>query len=260
MTRAIFTTQPSNSDPKHNPYWEGGILPKIGQHQNTLIAIYNPALLDNLAFDTSATHAHFYREGFEEVIEERGWVVARHEDTYVGLYSAQPTAWAEEPSAYAGRDLIAQGKNNIWLCHVGDRNTSSSFQAFVDMVLTSVVEINTVERDSLLGCFEDNSCLTGNILDLVQCFSSGTCALAEHLQTSELSRCLINHTEETLDDVLDIVNHTIGTKDHAHTVLPYINCLSIAEQEMKVRWYLNGTLFSFGWNEPFEVEVTSASV
>ena len=60
VTRAIFTTQPSSQDTKHDPYWVGGILPKIWQFQNTLIAIYNPALLDNLTFDTSATARSIY--------------------------------------------------------------------------------------------------------------------------------------------------------------------------------------------------------
>ena len=261
VTRAIFTTQPSSQDTKHDPYWVGGILPKIGQHQNTLIAIYNPALLDNLAFDTSATHAHFFKEGFDEVIEENSWVLGRTVDTYVALYSWQPAVWADETSEYANRDLIAEGKNNVWICHVSDKNNSGSFDTFVDNVLASVVDISTRGTDSLVSCLEENSCLTGNILDLVSCWSSGTiCPLNDHLQTSQLSQCLLSNGDDNYDEALGSLSKLDGKEgleflDNTHTILPYIDCLTEAEEEMSVKFYLNGTLFSFGWEEPFEVQV-----
>jgi len=265
VTRAIFTTQPSSRDTKHDPYWVGGILPKIGQHQNTLVAIYNPALLDNLAFDTSATHAHFYKEGFEEVIEENGWVVGRTVDTYVALYSAQPTVWADDPSEYANRDLIAEGRNNVWICHVSDKNTSGSFGTFADIVLSSVVEVNTRKTDSLVSCLEEHSCLTGNILDLVNCFSSRTtCQLEEHRQTSQLSQCLLDYSKDSYDEALDNLRE-LGEKggleliDKTHTILPYIDCLSGAEEDISVKFNLNGTLFTFGWDQPFEVQVLDSA-
>ena len=260
VTRAIFTTQPSNQDTKHDPYWVGGILPKLGQFQNTLIAIYNPALLDNLAFDTSATHAHFYKEGYEEVIEQNNWVLAKHGDTYVALFSAQPTSWADESSEYANRDLIAHGKKNVWICHVGDQNTSGSFESFVDMIATSRVEVNMMEKDSLMRCLEDNSCLTGNVLDAISCLSSGSCDLAQHLPTSELSQCLMNHSVTTMYEVVeDVIKHSLDGAtellEHGSVVGTYIDCLSLAEEDMSVKWYLNGTIFTFGWNEPFEVMI-----
>ena len=43
--------------------------------------------------------------------------------------------------------------------------------------------------------------------------------------------------------------------DKTHTILPYIDCLTEAEEGMSVHFYLNGTMFSFGWEEPFEVQV-----
>ena len=49
----------------------------------------------------------------------------------VALYSFQPTHWVQEPSDLANNDLIAQGKKNIWICHVEDKKTIGDFQSFV---------------------------------------------------------------------------------------------------------------------------------
>jgi hypothetical protein len=39
-------------------YWEGGILPNIGQFGSTLIALYNPEVLNTVVFGVNMTHAH----------------------------------------------------------------------------------------------------------------------------------------------------------------------------------------------------------
>ena len=39
-------------------YWEGGILPKIGQFGSTLISLYNPEVLNSVVFGVNMTHAH----------------------------------------------------------------------------------------------------------------------------------------------------------------------------------------------------------
>ena len=67
--RTVFTTQPTDHSYKHDQYWVGGVLPRLGQHTNTLLAVYNPALLVQLVFNTSITHAHFHRAGYDEVRE-----------------------------------------------------------------------------------------------------------------------------------------------------------------------------------------------
>ena len=37
VTKSVFTTQPTDHSYKHDTYWVGGVLPKIGQFKNTLI-------------------------------------------------------------------------------------------------------------------------------------------------------------------------------------------------------------------------------
>jgi hypothetical protein len=39
-------------------YWEGGILPNIGQFGSTLISLYNPEVLNTVVFGVNMTHAH----------------------------------------------------------------------------------------------------------------------------------------------------------------------------------------------------------
>jgi hypothetical protein len=44
--------------PFSGEYWEGGILPKIGQFGSTLISLYNPEVLNTVIFGVNMTHAH----------------------------------------------------------------------------------------------------------------------------------------------------------------------------------------------------------
>ena len=74
----MFTTQPTDHSYKHDQYWVGGVLPRLGQHSNTLLALYNPALLVQLLFNTSITHAHFHRAGYDEVRDIQDWLSWRH--------------------------------------------------------------------------------------------------------------------------------------------------------------------------------------
>ena len=69
-SKTVFTTQPTVASTEEGDHWGPGILPRLGQHKNTLMALYSPALIESLVFNTTATHAHFYKDGFDEVIEE----------------------------------------------------------------------------------------------------------------------------------------------------------------------------------------------
>ena len=51
---AVFTTQPTNTGERE--YWVGGVLPRLAQHRNTLLALYSPAPLLSIVFNTSITH------------------------------------------------------------------------------------------------------------------------------------------------------------------------------------------------------------
>ena len=81
---------------------------RLGQYKDTIIAIYNPALLVEIVFNTSITHAHFHRMGYDEVVEGSGWVVGRQGETFLALYSYQVQSWTDNPQ-YLDRELVAHG-------------------------------------------------------------------------------------------------------------------------------------------------------
>ena len=119
-----FTTHPARRTGPTPNYWAGsGVLPRAAQVGNVAIVVYRihrkPALYvaDRLPF----THAWLPRDRFDEVVEREGWIFARKGDGYLALRSQQPVRWQNEPGEDAGRELIAAGRANIWICEVGRR-------------------------------------------------------------------------------------------------------------------------------------------
>ncbi len=161
-----FTTHPARRTGPTPNYWAGsGVLPRAAQVGNVAIVIYRihrkPALYvrGRLPF----THAWLPRDCFDEVVEREGWIFARKGDGYLALRSQQPTRWQEEPGedvspadgicpadgAGRARELIAEGRSNIWICEVGRREddghfaagsfAAGSFAAFTDRICAAPV-------------------------------------------------------------------------------------------------------------------------
>jgi len=145
-----FTTHPARRTGPSPNYWAGsGVLPRAAQVGNVAIVIYRihrkPALYVRgmLPF----THAWLPRDRFDEVVEREGWIFARKGDGYLALRSQQPAGWQEAPGeddrsangAEGGRELIAAGRSNIWICEVGRRADAGSFTAFMDRICAAPV-------------------------------------------------------------------------------------------------------------------------
>ena len=81
----------------------------------------------------------------------------------------------EEPNKYAGRELLAWGEENVFICHVSSVEEDESFQIFRDRILQSEVEIRMESTDSLVTCMLHNHCLSGDLGRAVTCLltSSG---------------------------------------------------------------------------------------
>ena len=60
------------------------------------IALYNPALIVKTVLDVNMTHAHFYKPGFDEVIETDHWILGRQGSSYLALYSFNEFTWSPE--------------------------------------------------------------------------------------------------------------------------------------------------------------------
>jgi hypothetical protein len=130
-----FTTHPARNKGESPTYWTGsGLLPRAAQVGNVAVIIYKlrkyPA--PYVPMDCPFTHAWVPRDKFDEVIEaEDGWLFARKGDGYLALRSARPCHWSEKPGEDQGREWIAPGKNNVWVCEMGRRVEDGPFDVFV---------------------------------------------------------------------------------------------------------------------------------
>lgn len=156
-----FTTHPAKFEGATPNYWSGsGLLPRAAQYRNVAIVLYNlrkiPAVY--VPIRHFYTHAWLPRDQFDEVVEREGWIFARRGEGYLGLRSQQPYRWREarpdgaeetqpmpQKSFYRaadalrfprpedeGREIIADGAQNIWLCQLGRRAEDGSFEDFIN--------------------------------------------------------------------------------------------------------------------------------
>lgn len=112
-------------------YWAGqAFLPRVLMGKRTLAVIWHD-VKDN---DIWMTHCHFNARKFDEVVQRGGWTFGRSGDGYVGIYSSVPHAFRAE-GPYAGRELICEGNEVVWLAECGSRDEDGSFEAFVARLL-----------------------------------------------------------------------------------------------------------------------------
>ncbi len=139
-----FTTHPGNIGGRTPDKWAGsGILPRVAQIKNVLIAIYRlrrrPALY--VPVRHFYTHAWLPKDEFDEVVEQGKWIFARKGMSYLALYSHLPTRWQSEGEDRNGQ-LIAEGKDNIWICELGSGVQAISFAVFQKQILNASLRVN----------------------------------------------------------------------------------------------------------------------
>jgi hypothetical protein len=131
-----FTTHPGPS-PRSPGRWTGtACLPRVAQVENVAIAVYHihrrPALY--VSNRKLYTHAWLPRDCFDEVVERGGWVFARKNEGYLALRSRQPVRWQDQPGEDRDRELIAEGRDNVWICELGRRGEDGGFEEFSDRI------------------------------------------------------------------------------------------------------------------------------
>jgi hypothetical protein len=130
MDAVVFTTAPGTNGHDGPNEWTGsGSLPRVVQVAGAALVLYNPSLTQRAIFPP-LTHAFFPRAAFDEVVDSGSWTFARKDDGYVGLFSAQPFVWQTQ-GAFAGREIVAPGARNAWVCVVGRRAEDGPFADFV---------------------------------------------------------------------------------------------------------------------------------
>lgn len=150
----VFVTNPGSLRERDRPgYWDSqGRFPRAAQHRNVLISIYNidrtPDLLEGVGNEYAQlfafTHAYFPRWAFDEINEipvtnGGGWILGRRDKGYIALYSHLPYGW-QTKGPDAGQEIIAPGRENVWICQLGREGTDGSFEDFYGTIARAEVK------------------------------------------------------------------------------------------------------------------------
>ena len=135
---SIFFSAPQNTAEGSGlrpDYWAGqAFLPRVLMGKRTLAVIWhnvnNP--------DIWMTHCHFNARKFDEVVQRDGWTFGRSGDGYVGIYSSKPHSFRKE-GLYAGRELICDGNEVVWLAECGSASEDGSFPEFIERMVSAQV-------------------------------------------------------------------------------------------------------------------------
>jgi hypothetical protein len=151
----VFTNHPgcSTEHDAHVPnYWLGnGILPRVAQWNDTLVALYkipNDAILE-------FTHAYFPTSEFDEYLLRGDTAFARKGNGYLALTSPNGIEMIE-CGAKAFRELRSYGNETSWICQMGQAATDGSFADFQEKVLALdhtfdglEIQVQTLRGDEL---------------------------------------------------------------------------------------------------------------
>ena len=84
------------------------------------------------------TYCHFNTRKLDEYLSRDGWTFGRSDDGYVAIYSSKPHSFRKE-GLYAGRELICDGNEVVWLAECGSKREDGSFEAFIERILSAKV-------------------------------------------------------------------------------------------------------------------------
>lgn len=138
-----FTTHPGNIGGKTPDKWAGsGVLPRVAQVKNVVIVIYHlvwrPALYVPLRH--RYTHAWLPKKEFDEYVKKQKWFFVRRRQSYLALYSHLPACWQTQGEDQDA-ELIADGKDNIWICELGSQSEFGSFSEFQRRILAAPLKV-----------------------------------------------------------------------------------------------------------------------
>ena len=125
----VFVNHPTSmsEDDSHRPnLWAGnGVLPRAAQWGDVLIAAYQLPEDDWLGF----THAYFPAKAFDEYVVDPKWAFARKGRGYLALTAARGLdfIWTGQT---AGRELRSAGRENVWVCQMGQQPLDGTFDEF----------------------------------------------------------------------------------------------------------------------------------
>lgn len=138
----VYTNHPGGKNLRWSPnYWAGNeILPRAVQSKNVVICIYNIPVNQKNDF----SHAYFPVKAFDEVHISGSWIFGCKEDGYVALYSRN-TADLRADDRGEVCDLLAKGRQNIWICETGSKSQWGSFSKFIEAISAASVHDNGLD-------------------------------------------------------------------------------------------------------------------
>lgn len=132
----VFSNHPgcATHNDAHTPnFWLGNAsLPRVAQHQDTLIALYHLPESALIRY----THAYFPVIEFDEYRLEHNTAFARLGDGYLALTAAGGLEMVESgPTAF--RELRSPGLHNAWICQMGRAALDGDFASFQARILAN---------------------------------------------------------------------------------------------------------------------------
>jgi len=128
---AVFFSCPETSREGggHRPdYWSGNAyLPRAFGARNAAVLLFRPG------FAGWMSHVYFERDRFDAVEKKAGWLFAKKNRAFVGLWSEHGFEVGQS-GPYAGRELICRALENAWIVEAGREADWGSFARFVDAV------------------------------------------------------------------------------------------------------------------------------
>ena len=132
----VFVNHPCaqdlEDDARGNGYWRSGLLPRVAQHREFLIALYTLPESDPFGF----TRAYFPIFAFDEHQIGKEWAFAAKGDAYIALGCSEPIELVQHGAA-AHRELRATGHSVAWLCQMGRKADYDSFANFRKRILAA---------------------------------------------------------------------------------------------------------------------------
>ena len=138
----VFTTHPVASKSGTPDYWTGsGNLPRVGQYENVAIILYEISTAPGLyvTHDLEYTHAWFPKDKFDTVTQSGNWIFGKRKDGYIGLWSQNEPKWVKS-GEYTNKEIIADGKRNIWICEMGSQTEFGTFDNFIEAISNSNIK------------------------------------------------------------------------------------------------------------------------
>jgi hypothetical protein len=155
----VYSTCPGSNEYYDRPNLFAGnrFMPRAVQHKNVLLCVYRtPTESAHFYF----THLYFPQREFDQVREEEGWIFGKRGGAYIAVYSSVPGKWQNpDPALYRtlygdkyegisiDDDSLAEWEEEfrfakpweylvpkhavVYVCEMGDEETSGSFDKFV---------------------------------------------------------------------------------------------------------------------------------